>query len=89
MVSGAIRVMVDEKAGPVEIARRMPGEYVGEMAIVSEEPRMAPLVASGAVRTLTIDHERFERIVLERPQVSLAVMRELCDRLRAVQRQDV
>ncbi len=55
---------------------------MGEMAIISEQPRMASLIAAGSVRTLSIDRKRFERIILERPQASLAVMRKLCERLR-------
>jgi len=52
------------------------------MAIISEEPRMASLVSSGQVRTLGIDRKRFERILRDRPETSLAVMRVLCERLK-------
>jgi CRP-like cAMP-binding protein len=52
------------------------------MAIISDEPRMASLVCSGEVRTLAIDRKRFERILRDRPETSLAVMRVLCERLR-------
>jgi CRP-like cAMP-binding protein len=52
------------------------------MAIVSEEPRMASLLADGDVRTLSIDRARFQRILKERPDAGLAVMRVLCERLR-------
>jgi hypothetical protein len=84
VVSGAIRVVMGADGGPGrEVARRGTGEYVGEMAIISEEPRMASLVCDGEVRTLSIDRRRFERILKERPDASLAVMRDLCDRLRA------
>jgi HEAT repeat protein len=82
VVSGGIRVLVDRDATAVEVARRAPGECVGEMAVVSRSPRMASLVAQGEVRTLAIDQRRFERILRERPEASLAVMRVLCDRLR-------
>jgi CRP-like cAMP-binding protein len=84
VVTGDIRVLLG-RAGdrPVEVARRGPGYIVGEMAILSREPRMASLVASDEVRTLSIDRSRFERILRERPDVSLAVMRELCLRLQA------
>ena len=78
VVSGAIRVV----HGPSEIATRGVGEYVGEMAIVSDQPRMASLVAGDDARTLTLDGARFRRILRERPDVGLAVMRVLCDRLR-------
>ena len=83
VVSGQIGVLVDRPgASEVEVARRGPGEYVGEMAIISRAPRMASLTARGDTRTLTIDRRRFERIIRERPEASLAVMRVLCDRLR-------
>ena len=86
VVSGEIRVLVGRDGGSlVEVARRGPGEYLGEMAVISRAPRMASLTARGDVRTLTIDRRRFERILRERPEASLAVMRVLCDRLREVQ----
>jgi hypothetical protein len=86
VVSGEIRVAVDGSSGTSEIARRRRGDYVGEMSIISGEPRMASLIAAGEVRTLSIDRKRFERILLERPQASLAVMRGLCQRLQEAHR---
>jgi HEAT repeat protein len=83
VVSGEIRVVLgSEREAPVEVAKRRSGDCVGEMAIVSEEPRMASLLAEGDVRTLSIDRSRFQRILRERPEASLAVIRVLCDRLR-------
>jgi HEAT repeat protein len=83
VVSGEIKVLVGHDDGPTnEVARRTSGEYVGEMAILSEESRMASLVCAGSVRTLSLDRRSFERILRERPDAALAVMRELSDRLR-------
>ena len=83
VVSGEIRVVLgSEREAPVEVAKRRSGDCVGEMAIVSEEPRMASLLAEGDVRTLSIDRSRFQRILRERPEASLAVIRVLCERLR-------
>jgi CRP/FNR family transcriptional regulator, cyclic AMP receptor protein len=80
VVSGEVQVLMGDRA--TEVARRGPGYIVGEMAIVGEQPRMASLVASGAVRTLSIDRHRFQRILRERPDAALAVLRELAARLR-------
>jgi hypothetical protein len=89
VVSGEIRVVLATEREPTaEVARRRPGDSVGEMAIVSEEPRMASLVADGDVRTLSIDRARFQRILKERPEASLAVMRVLCERLREAHARD-
>jgi HEAT repeat protein len=82
VVSGEMRVLLSRDGGSsAEVARRASGDYVGEMAVISQAPRMASLVAAGPVRALAIDRRRFERILRERPEASLAVMRELCNRL--------
>ncbi|HEV2458161.1 MAG TPA: HEAT repeat domain-containing protein, partial [Ktedonobacterales bacterium] len=88
IVSGAVRVLAATDTDPqsqVELARCQAGEYVGEMAIISQDPRMASLVAAGNVRTLCIGQQPFEGILRERPETSLAVMRVLCTRLREMQ----
>ncbi|HZA60151.1 MAG TPA: HEAT repeat domain-containing protein [Actinomycetota bacterium] len=83
IASGEIRVVVRREDGePMEVARRPAGEAVGEMAIISRAPRMGSLIAAGTVRALVLDRRRFERILRERPEVSLAVMAVLSDRLR-------
>lgn len=79
IVSGEVRVLNEHGE---ELARRKPGDYVGEMAIINQQPRMATLIASGNVRTLCIGRKQFEGILRERFEISLAVMRELCERLK-------
>jgi len=55
---------------------------VGEMAIISGHPRMATVIAAGEARLLALERLSFESLLRERPEVSLAVMRELCSRLQ-------
>jgi CRP-like cAMP-binding protein len=64
------------------VARRRAGDYVGEVSIIVQEPRMATLVALGAVRALYINQKQFEGILRERPDTSLSMMRVLCQRLK-------
>jgi hypothetical protein len=78
IVSGEVSVTKDQK----EIARRKAGEYVGEMALIGREPRIATLVAVGNVRTLCLDQKSFESLLRDRPDVSLSVIRVLCERLK-------
>jgi hypothetical protein len=80
ITGGEVRVLAGAEG--VEVARRGPGEYVGEMSAISQEPRMATLAAAGEVRLLALDPATFEAILRERPEVGLAVMRELIRRLR-------
>lgn len=84
LVSGEVRVLMSSNGYKEqrEVARRGPGNYVGEMSIISQEPRMATLIADGAVRALCIHQKQFEGILRERPETSLALMRTLCQRLK-------
>jgi CRP/FNR family transcriptional regulator len=82
IVSGEVRVSALVGGNEKEIARRKAGDYVGEMSIIGREPRMASLVAVGDVRTLCIDQKSFEGLIRERPDVSLAVIEVLRQRLK-------
>jgi len=83
IVEGKVKVYAEDTRE--ELALRGPGEYVGEMSIISQEPRMASLRATGDVRMLCIGQKEFEGIIRERPETSLAVMRELIARLKEAQ----
>jgi CRP/FNR family cyclic AMP-dependent transcriptional regulator len=83
LVDGEISVVLAaDGRSEVEVARRGIGDYVGEMSLVSGEPRMATLRCLTDVRALALDRKRFERILRERPDASLAMMRVLSSRLR-------
>jgi CRP/FNR family transcriptional regulator len=88
IVSGEVRVMVTKNQKEVEFARRTSGEYVGEMALFGKE-RTATLVAVGHVRTLCIDRQSFESILRDRPDVSVAVIQVLCERLKEASNKNV
>ena len=83
IVEGEVKVYTE--GTNEELAVRGPGEYVGEMSIISQEPRMASLRAAGDVRMPCIGQKEFEGIIRERPETSLAVMRELIVRLKEAQ----
>jgi CRP/FNR family transcriptional regulator len=82
IVSGEVRVLMTQGQKDVEIARRRAGEHVGEMALISREPRSATVSAVGDVHTLCIDQKSFESLLRDRPDASLAVIQVLCGRLR-------
>lgn len=81
VVEGTIRVVRDRDGAEQELARRTTGDVVGEMSIVTQEPRIASLVADGPVRTVTLGHREFESMLRERPSIALAVMRVLAHRV--------
>jgi HEAT repeat protein len=82
IVSGEVRVTMTQGQSEVEIARRKAGEYVGEMALISREPRSASVIAVGHVRALSIDQKSFESLLRDRPDASLAVIQVLTERLK-------
>jgi CRP/FNR family transcriptional regulator len=80
IVSGNVHVYKGDEYR--EIALRGPGEFVGEMSILTQEPRMASLVAEGDVFALCLEQSNFEQMLLEKPEIGLSVMRALIQRLK-------
>jgi HEAT repeat protein len=80
IVDGQVQVL---GAGEQELAVLGPGEFIGEMAVISSKPRAASLLATSDVRVLELHRPSFEAILRERPETALAMMRILCDRLAA------
>jgi len=81
VLDGTVRVV---RSDGRTVARRGAGDVVGEMSIIAGSPRVASLVAEGEVRTVRVDRRRFESMVRERPDIALAVMRVLVERLAAL-----
>src|SRR5438128_3052351 len=81
VVEGVVRVVQDRDGSDHELARRTAGDAVGEMSLITHTPRIASLMANGPTRTLRIGHRAFESMLRERPDVALAVMRVLAQRL--------
>jgi hypothetical protein len=82
IASGTVDVL--KKVGKTDqlLASRSTGEFVGEMAILESMPRSASLQARGGVRALVIEGNAFNSILLERPQVAVAVLKNMSARVR-------
>ncbi|MDF2752852.1 MAG: hypothetical protein K0S82_1235, partial [Gaiellaceae bacterium] len=78
IVEGEVVVLGPENE---TVATRGAGEFIGEMAVISSEPRSASLRAQTHVRVLEIHKPDFEAILRERPDTALALLRVLCNRL--------
>ena len=81
VVEGVVSVVQNRGGSEHELARRTAGDVVGEMSLITHKPRIASLVASGPARTIRIGRREFESMLRERPNVALAVMRVLAQRL--------
>ncbi len=83
VLAGTVVVTRGSAGSTSAVARRGPGDVVGEMSIITRSPRVASLVAEEDVRTLRIGRREFESVIRERPDVSLALLRVLAERLGA------
>ena len=58
-----------------------PGDFFGEIALVSREPRTATVIATSPVRALVITDRSFRRLLDDAPQVQTKVMEAMAQRL--------
>ncbi len=61
-----------------------PGDFVGEMALLSQQPRSASVRAEADALLLTIGAEEFGEIFLEYPSISIHICRELVQRIQTL-----
>jgi hypothetical protein len=87
VVEGTIRVVQDRDGTDHVLARRGAGDVVGGLSLLRQAPRIASLVAEGPVRTIRVGYREVESVVRERPDVAMAAMRVLADRLAEASRQ--
>lgn len=80
VVEGSVRVT---RSGDT-IARLGPGEFFGELSVLDGGPRIAQVATEVPTRTLALATWDFERVLLEQPALTLAILRELARRLRSV-----
>jgi CRP-like cAMP-binding protein len=67
--------------GGEAIATRGRGDVIGDMAVISSRPRVASLIAASHARVLEIHKRAFDAMLRERPEIALAMMRILSERL--------
>ena len=81
ILDGKAEVVLESKEGPLTVAELGRNALVGEMGILSDNPRSATVKASEASSALRIDKRVFLDLLTQFPQMSIAVMRELANRL--------
>lgn len=64
------------------LARALPGEIVGEMALINVEHRSASVTARSACQLALIDESSFRSLLEHVPEFTMHVMGVLADRLQ-------
>ena len=83
LVSGRLQARLDAPGGAFRVVGEIvPGETVGEMALVSDEPRSATVVALRGCVLQVCDRKDFEALVEAHPQLSRHVSGILVQRLK-------
>ena len=80
IVEGEVSVQAE---GPprVEMARLGPGAFIGEVALMTEQPRSATVTATTTAELLRIDRHTLSRVLANHGDVLRAVLRFVRDRL--------
>ena len=87
-LTGRARVLTSDSRGrEVILAVLQPGDYVGEMSLIDNEPHSATVRAEVQTDVLVLGRAEFARCLPENSSLSYAIMRGLVQRLRNADRQ--
>jgi CRP/FNR family transcriptional regulator, cyclic AMP receptor protein len=77
LVEGAVAV----RRGGRKLADLGPGDWFGEIAILTYKPRTATVTATSPVRLLVISDRAFRRLIETTPRIAVKVLRSVAERL--------
>jgi CRP/FNR family transcriptional regulator, cyclic AMP receptor protein len=60
-----------------------PGDFLGEIALVTKAPRTATVKTTSPVRALVVSEQNFRRLLAHSPQVQIKVLEALAERVAA------
>jgi CRP/FNR family transcriptional regulator, cyclic AMP receptor protein len=80
-IIGRGQIEISQRGRAVEIMQ--PGEIIGEIALIDNEPRTASAVALGEVELIPIDRPLFAVLVRDDPDFAKTIIHLLARRLRA------
>ena len=72
---------VDVTEGSTRVATRSGGDFVGELALVTQRPRTATVTANSEIRVLIISAGAFRRLLQDVPAIAVKVLKAVSERL--------
>lgn len=81
ILEGRADILLKTPGGDVKVAELGRNQIVGEMAIISDTPRSATVIAGEPSSALRIDKRVFLDLLVQFPQMAIAIMREIARRL--------
>jgi CRP-like cAMP-binding protein len=80
---GWVKIVTEDSKGDELIINKCgPGETIGEMALLDQGTRSATVIALEDADVLELKKDVFEKILNQRPDVSLSIIRSYSNRLR-------
>jgi CRP/FNR family cyclic AMP-dependent transcriptional regulator len=64
-----------------KLATRSAGDFLGELALVTQRPRTATVTAATDLRALVVTARDFDRLLREAPSIAVKVLRAVGERL--------
>ena len=83
LVSGRVLIRAESDGEEVIIGEAGRGETIGEMALLTGEPRSATVVAIRDTVLVRLPRDAFDRLLEDHPRMALGLSRLLVERLRA------
>ena len=80
VVSGNVKVQIQQRGVPIEVAQLGPGEFFGEMSLLTGEPRAATVIATEETEVVVVDHGAFQAAIERDPAVLAQISQELARR---------
>ncbi len=75
--SGRVQISITTDGKEQVVSERGPGEYIGEIALLLQVPRVATVRALTAVRTLTLSRQDFDQLIAQHLYASKTLEREM------------
>ena len=77
LIDGTVKVTKNGK----KVAELKGGDWLGEIALLTDKPRTATVTATSAVDVLVITDRRFRNVVETMPSIAIKVLSQVGDRL--------
>lgn len=82
---GRVRVVLQQESAVQEVTQLESGQFFGEMALLTGEPRSASVFAEGDVEAFILRKEAFREVLLEHPEVAEQISEVIARRKQALE----
>jgi CRP-like cAMP-binding protein len=84
---GEVKIFKDIEGRRTTLATLKEGDFFGEMALIENKPRSAGASAKGNTKLIELNREVFEESIKTNPEIIMAILKEMSERLREADQQ--